>query len=214
MGLGSAQALSVAQMLASAAATYGIAPELALAVAQRESGLNPNLINPVSGAAGVMQLMPATAAALGVTNIMDPLQNVNAGVKYLAQLVNKYGGDVGMAVAAYDWGPGNLDKAIAQYGDNWLANAPMETQNYVLAITGESPASVVAAAAPAQPPLTIDATTGQPVTSTVDVSTLPTIDASGNVTASAPASGIDAGTAMSLALVGLGVWLAYDLLAG
>jgi hypothetical protein len=90
----------------------------------------------------------------------------------------------------------------------------METQNYVLAITGESPASVVAAAAPAQPPLTIDATTGQPVTSTVDVSTLPTIDASGNVTASAPASGIDAGTAMSLALVGLGVWLAYDLLAG
>ena len=213
MGLGAVQTVSVASLVVAAAQTYGVDPELAMAVAQRESGLNPNLVNPISGAAGVMQLMPATAAQLGVTNIMDPTQNVNAGVKYLAQLVSYYGGDTAKATAAYDWGMGNVNNAIAQNGDNWLSVAPSETQNYVAAITGQTPTSLAASAAPASVPLTIDATTGLPVTDTTDVSLLPTIDDSGNVVpaTTGPIAGIDP---LTMALLGLGVWLMYDLISG
>jgi len=80
-----------------------------------------------------MQLMPGTASGLGVKNVYDPEQNVNGGTKYLSQMINKYG-DYQLALAAYNWGPGNLDKAIKKYGSNWSAissHAPKETRNYV-----------------------------------------------------------------------------------
>src|SRR4029077_12678562 len=65
------------------------------------------------GARGIMQLMPATARELGVTDAFDPEQNIAAGVEYLAKLIKKYGGSEVHALAAYNWGAGNVDQAIA-----------------------------------------------------------------------------------------------------
>jgi Transglycosylase SLT domain len=182
-GLGAAAtAPAIATLVQQAAIRYGVDPALALAVAQRESGLNPNAVSP-TGAQGVMQLEPPTAAQYGVTNPFDPVQNVNAGVHYLADLLGQYGGDVAKAVAAYDWGPGNLNRAIASYGGNWLSAAPTETQNYVAAITGVTAESNAPAPAVQQPsqqiaaPVTIDASTGLPVVDGTDVSQLDTVNA-------------------------------------
>lgn len=156
---------SIAALVQAAAAQYGVDPTLALAVAQQESGLNPNATSS-AGAQGVMQLMPATAASLGVTNAYDPTQNINAGVRYLASLISQYGGDTTKGLAAYNWGPGNLNNAIAAYGGNWLSAAPAETQNYVAAITGvtaESNALTPTLTSPSLtivPSLTIDPDTG------------------------------------------------------
>lgn len=203
-GLGAAQSLSIAQMVFSAASRFGVDPALALAVAQRESGLNPNLVNATTGAAGVMQLMPATARSLGVTNSLDPSQNIPAGVRYLAQMISRYGGDTAKGLAAYDWGPGNLDRALAQYGENWLAYAPSETRNYVAALTGQTPGTPSQQNGGQSAPLTIDASTGLPVDSAVDVSQLPVITDGGAI--SVP-GGVDTGTLLGLGAVGVGIWL-------
>ena len=156
---------SILATIAQAAARYGLDPNFVAAVARRESNLNPNAVSP-AGAKGVMQLMDATAAMLGVTNPFDPVQNINAGVKYLANLLNQFAGDAAKALAAYDWGPGNVAKAISQWGADWLSHAPQETQDYVQALTGvtsgsssDSSGQPAASASPA--PLTIDAATGQ-----------------------------------------------------
>lgn len=202
MGMGAAQTLSITQLITAAANANGVSPALALAVATRESGLNPNAYNAATGASGVMQLMPPTAASLGVTDLMDPTQNINAGVKYLAQLLSTYGGDVSKAVAAYDWGPGNLNADIAQNGDNWLAYAPAETQNYVASITGITPGSA-AASSSASAPLTIDANTGE-ILPSVDVSQMPTVTDDGSIL---PASfSVDLTDPTTLAALGLGAF--------
>lgn len=149
-------------MVQAAAVQYGVDPNLALAVAQRESGLNPNATSS-AGAQGVMQLMPATAASLGVTNPYDPTQNINAGVRYLASLLSQYGGDTTKALAAYNWGPGNLNNAIAAYGGNWLSAAPAETQNYVAAITGVTAESNAPTPTLTIPTATVDPATGEEI---------------------------------------------------
>ena len=115
----------IVNLLDQAAARYGVAPDLAVAVAQQESGGNPRAVSS-AGAQGVMQLMPATAAALGVSNPFDPAQNIDAGVRFLSQLLGQFG-DTALALAAYNWGPGNVSK----YGYN---NWPSETVNYVSSI--------------------------------------------------------------------------------
>jgi hypothetical protein len=158
-------ALGISQLISQAAAQYGLDPSLVMAMAQRESNLNPNAVSP-AGAQGIMQLMPATAAALGVTNPFDAAQNIAAGVRYLAQLLNQFGGDLAKALAAYNWGPGALSKAIQQWGADWLAHTPAETQRYVQALTGivaSAPAATPASSesAPSTAPLTIDAATGE-----------------------------------------------------
>jgi soluble lytic murein transglycosylase-like protein len=116
-------------LLTSAANQYGVPPELAIAVAQQESGGNPNAVSS-AGAQGVMQLMPSTAASLGVSDPLDPAQNIDGGVRYLSQLLSEFGGNTQLALAAYNWGPGNVS---ANGYENW----PSETANYVNSIMAQ-----------------------------------------------------------------------------
>lgn len=114
--------------IASAASTYGIDPNLLTQVIKAESNGDPNAVSPV-GAMGLVQLMPGTANYLGVTNPFDPTQSINAGAKYLSQLLKQFGGDTSLALAAYNWGPGNVETYTI---DSW----PTETVNYVNKILG------------------------------------------------------------------------------
>lgn len=111
-----------------AADTYQIPMNLLKAVAKAESGFNANAVSSC-GAQGVMQLMPATARSLGVTNSFDPAQNIMGGAKYLRQMLDCFDGDISKAVAAYNAGP----NAVKKYGG---VPPYQETQNYVTKVLG------------------------------------------------------------------------------
>lgn len=106
---------------------YGVPLKMILAVIQQESGGNPSARSG-AGAQGLMQLMPDTARGLGVANAMDPKQNVEGGVKYLSQMLKMFDGDTTKALAAYNAGPGNVQRhgGVPPFA---------ETRNYVRHIT-------------------------------------------------------------------------------
>lgn len=120
--------ISLSQLICDNARSNDIDPLILDILTRHESDFDPTAVSPV-GARGLMQLMPDTAASLGVTDIDDPYQNVRAGTRYLAQQVRKYG-DLQLALAAYNAGPSCVDS----YG----GIPPFaETQNYVASITSE-----------------------------------------------------------------------------
>jgi len=88
---------------------HGLDPNLVLAVVAVESGFQPDAVSH-KGAQGLMQLMPATARELGVTDVLDPAQNLDGGTRYLRMLVARYGGDLGKVLAAYNAGPGAVKR--------------------------------------------------------------------------------------------------------
>ncbi|HVT05372.1 MAG TPA: lytic transglycosylase domain-containing protein [Thermoanaerobaculia bacterium] len=124
----------LSQIIQEAAQKHGVDPRLIAAVAARESRYNAAAVSPV-GAQGVMQLMPATARYLGVTNPFDARENVVAGTKYLRLLLDTFKGDLDLTLAAYNAGPG----AVQRFG-----GVPpfRETMDYVRSIRTNYEASV------------------------------------------------------------------------
>ncbi len=113
--------------LHAAADDSGLSPELILAVVMAESGGDPQAQSP-RGAQGLMQLMPATAVEMGVEDSNHPGQNLQGGSKYLAKMLSKYDGNLPVALAAYNAGPGNVDRA-----GKMIPDYP-ETQKYVRSV--------------------------------------------------------------------------------
>jgi len=123
-----------------AAARHNVDPSLVRSVVKVESNFNPNAVSR-KGAMGLMQLMPSTARSLNVSNPFDPQQNVDAGVRHLRRLLDSYGGDVRLSLAAYNAGSGAVARS---------AGVPhfRETQSYVRRITnlyngGSEPGSYI-----------------------------------------------------------------------
>jgi hypothetical protein len=116
---------------------YGLPSGLLSTIGFHESRFNPNAVSP-AGAEGLMQLMPPTAKEYGV-NARDPYASIDAAGKKMSGLVKYYNGDMAKAVAAYNYGEGNLNRAIRKAGDNWISAVPRETQFYVSKVLGGQP---------------------------------------------------------------------------
>ncbi len=116
-----------APLIAAAARTHGVSAELVASVIAVESNFNPRAVSWRS-ARGLMQLMPETALRFGVTDAFDPAQNIDAGTRYLKQLLSRYNGDLRLTLAAYNAGPERVEQyhSVPPY---------RETRNYVRLVT-------------------------------------------------------------------------------
>ena len=118
----------------SASEKYGVSSGLIQRLIKQESGFNPNAVNKKTGATGLGQFMPGTAKQYGV-DVKDPSSSVEGIGHYLSDLLKMFGGDTSKALAGYNWGQGNVMKAVKKHGSDWLSHAPKETQDYVRNIT-------------------------------------------------------------------------------
>jgi hypothetical protein len=113
----------IADSIKSAAKRYNLPEKLIASVIQAESNFQVNAVSP-AGAQGLMQLMPATARELGVDDPFDVRQNINGGAGYLRQMLDRFGGDLKLALATYNAGPGTVER--------YNGNVPYrETQDYI-----------------------------------------------------------------------------------
>jgi hypothetical protein len=122
-----ANASSIDLMINHAASQFNLDPDILRSLFMTESGLNPNAVGP-GGELGIGQFTPQTAQAFGI-DPRDPAQAIPAAAQYLRNNLNRFGGDYNSALAAYNWGPGN----VAKFGVN---AAPASTKAYVAKITG------------------------------------------------------------------------------
>jgi soluble lytic murein transglycosylase-like protein len=134
----------LAALAEAAARRHALDPELVRAVVAVESDFHADAVSP-KGAQGLMQLMPATARALGVKDAFDPAQNLDGGARHLRALIDQYGGDVKRALAAYNAGPG----AVARHGG---VPPYAETREYVRKVLRRAQAVTVAPAPDASAP--------------------------------------------------------------
>lgn len=123
---GGASSTAYDTLIQQAAAKYGLDPAILKGLIKQESGFNPQARSH-AGALGLTQLMPATAAGLGVTDATDPAQAIDGGARYLKQQLDRFGGDITKALAAYNAGPGAVEKhqGVPPYA---------ETQSYVRSV--------------------------------------------------------------------------------
>jgi len=135
--------IDLSQVVNQASGTYRLDPDLVNSVIRAESGFNTRAISP-KGAQGLMQLMPQTASQLGVQNAFDPQANVEAGTRYLRELLERYNFDLIKALAAYNAGP----QRVEQYGG---VPPYYETRAYVARIVRDFNKKKIAARSAAQP---------------------------------------------------------------
>ncbi len=142
-GVADSRPRTVEQLVADAAHKYALPRSLVRAVARAESALDPAAVSP-RGAQGVMQLMPGTARELGVDNVFDPAQNIDAGARRLRQLLEKYDGRVAEALAAYNAGAGAVTRhrGVPPY---------RETRGYIRKVVKDFEASEKSETAPEAP---------------------------------------------------------------
>ena len=114
------------QIIDHASQTYGVDPDLIKSVIRAESNFDTNAVSS-KGAMGLMQLMPETAKDLGVKDAYNPVDNIMGGTRYLKGLLDRYDGDIPLALAAYNWGMGNVEKHPGRL--------PRETRTYIARVS-------------------------------------------------------------------------------
>lgn len=117
----SIQRQEIDALIQDAAKRYGLDPNLVRAVVTAESDFDSQTVSH-AGAMGLMQLMPETASDMGVKNAFDPKQNIEGGTRYLAMMLDRFGGDESKALSAYNWGPSNVERG---------GRPPAETRTYL-----------------------------------------------------------------------------------
>jgi soluble lytic murein transglycosylase-like protein len=148
-GASGAAPANIDQLVDQTASRFQVDPELIRAIVRVESGYDPKAVSN-KGAMGLMQLIPATAQRFGVANPFDPKQNLEGGVNYLKYLLDLFGGDLSLSLAAYNAGEHTVQRS------GGIPAIP-ETQNYVRKITsiyqtGDAPGPTPAKTTPKEPP--------------------------------------------------------------